>query len=174
MTDPKRRPGIRTGETPGETVTGTHGMSLLRDTFALWATGVTVVTVKDETGIHGLTASAFTPLSLEPPLVLVCIGNDAPILTHLLDAGRFTVNILAADQKRAANSFSDRYAVALPPFLEGDDAVIRDCLASMICALDRNLDGGDHRIITGRVSAVYAGADRGPLLHFGRSYRTLD
>lgn len=172
MSDSKRRAGIHTDDSDTPSVRGAPERSALRDAFSFWATGVTVITVRDETGIHGLTASAFTPLSVDPPLVLVCVGNDAPILTHLLDAGRFTVNILSSKQKRSANTFSDRYAVALPAFREGDDAVIEDALASLVCVLDRNLDGGDHRIITGRVVAADSRTDGAPLLHFRRAYHT--
>jgi 3-hydroxy-9,10-secoandrosta-1,3,5(10)-triene-9,17-dione monooxygenase reductase component len=64
--------------------------------------------------------------------------------------------------------------IALPPFREGDDAVIEDALASLICVLDRNLDGGDHRIITGRVVAADSATDGAPLLHYRRAYRTFD
>lgn len=174
MSDSKRRAGIRTDDTVAASVLGGAERSALRDAFSRWATGVTVITVRDESGVHGLTASAFTPVSIDPPLVLICVGNDAPILTHLLDAGRFTVNILSAKQKRAANTFSDRYAVALPAFREGDDAVIEDALASLVCVLDRNLDGGDHRIITGRVVRVESADIGAPLLHFDRAYRTID
>jgi flavin reductase (NADH) len=174
MSDSKHRAGIRTGDADAASIIGDPERSALRDAFSFWATGVSVITVRDQTGIHGLTASAFTPLSVDPPLVLVCVGNDAPILTHLLDAGRFTVNVLSSKQKRAANSFSDRYAVALPAFREGDDAVIDDALASMVCVLDRNLDGGDHRIITGRVVRADAATDGAPLLHYRRGYRMLD
>jgi flavin reductase (DIM6/NTAB) family NADH-FMN oxidoreductase RutF len=174
MTDPKRRSGIRTDDDQPGSVSADPERSVLREAFSFWATGVCVVTVKDDTGVHGLTVSAFTPLSFDPPLVLICVGNEAPILTHLLDAGRFTVNILAAHQKRAANTFSDRFAVVLPLFREGDDAVIEDCLASVVCVVDRNLDGGDHRLITGRVTAASSMVDGQPLLHWRRSYRTFD
>jgi flavin reductase (DIM6/NTAB) family NADH-FMN oxidoreductase RutF len=174
MSDSKQRAGIRTDDADTASVFGAAQRSALRDAFSFWATGVTVITVRDESGIHGLTASAFAPVSVDPPLVLVCVGNDAPILTHLLDAGRFTVNILSSKQKRAANTFSDRYAVSLPTFREGDDAVIEDALASLVCVLDRNLDGGDHRIITGRVVAADTVIDGAPLLHYRRAYRTFD
>lgn len=171
MTDRRLQSGIRTGEEDPGTVAGEAERSALRDALSFWATGVTVITVKDETGIHGLTATAFSPLSLDPPLVLVCVGNDAPILTHLLDARRFTVNLLSAKQKRAANSFSDRFAVAMPPFREGDDAVIDGCLANLVCTLDRDLDGGDHRLIIGKVLKPDAATDGEPLLHYRRAYR---
>lgn len=174
MTDPRLRPGIQSDPGARERITSEAEADALRDAFSFWATGVTVVTVRDESGIHGLTASAFAPLSLRPPLVLVCIGNDSPALTHVLDAGRFTVNILADGQKRAANAFSDRFPVALPAFREGDDAVIEGCLANLVCVVDGDLDGGDHRIVIGRVVSVDGGGEGGPLLHYRRAYRTLD
>jgi len=174
MTDPKLRSGIRSDPETREGITSGAEADALRDAFSFWATGVTVVTVRDETGIHGLTASAFTPLSIQPPLVLVCIGNDSPALSHIVDAGRFTVNILADGQKRAANAFSDRFPVALPAFREGDDAVIEGCLANLVCVVDRDLDGGDHRIVIGRVVSVHRGGEGAPLMHYRRAYRTLD
>jgi len=145
----------------------------LKEAFSFWATGVTVVAVSDASGIHGLTASAFTPVSLDPPLVLVCVGNDAPILTHVLDARRFTVNLLAEDQKRAANVFADRFTVNPPPFEAGDDAVIQGALASLVCTLEDVLEAGDHRIMIGRVTRV-ASSDVGrPLVHYRRHYSGL-
>lgn len=171
MSDPKLRPGVRTGE-PGQGAISSNAASdAFREALSRWATGVTVITVKDETGIHGLTATAFAPLSIDPPLVIVCIGRDAPIVTHLQDARRFTINILAQGQKRVANSFSDRFAVALPRFRDGEDAMVEGCLANLVCELERDLDGGDHRLIVGRVVRSEVSHEGEPLLRYGRRYR---
>ena len=145
----------------------------LKEAFASWATGVTVVTVRDEAGVHGLTASAFTPVSLDPPLVLVCVGNDAPILTHVLDARRFTVNLLSEDQRRTANVYSDRFTVNPPPFEAGDDAILEDSLASIVCTLESDIEAGDHRIMIGRVRSLRSTSAGRPLIRYARRYDTL-
>jgi flavin reductase (NADH) len=144
----------------------------LRDAFAKWATGVSVVAVRTPQGISGLTVGAFTPVSLEPPLLLVCIGSDAPVLTAIRDEGRFTVNILGADQRRAANVFSDRLPVMLPPFRPGDDAILEGSRVSLVCSLDAEHPGGDHAIMIGRVERVEQGTDGEPLVHYDRAYRS--
>jgi flavin reductase (DIM6/NTAB) family NADH-FMN oxidoreductase RutF len=84
----------------------------LRDAFTRWTSGVTLVAVRHESGVHGLTVSAFLPLSLDPPLVLVSIHGDAPLLSHIREVRRFTVNVLEQEQRRLATRFSDRSSVS--------------------------------------------------------------
>jgi 3-hydroxy-9,10-secoandrosta-1,3,5(10)-triene-9,17-dione monooxygenase reductase component len=132
-----------------------------------------VVAVQNGAVIRGITVTAFTPLSFKPPLVLVCIGVDAPVLTDIADARRFTVNVLASDQRRAASVFADRLAVGVPPFRDGDDAVLDGALTSLVCVVEEDLAGGDHRIIVGRVARIAFATSASPLLYYRRNYLAL-
>jgi flavin reductase (DIM6/NTAB) family NADH-FMN oxidoreductase RutF len=79
----------------------------LRSSFGAFATGVTVVTVGGSPP-HGMTANSFTSVSLEPPLILVCVQRDALMHRRLLARRRFGVSVLAADQEKVARHFADR------------------------------------------------------------------
>lgn len=146
---------------------------LLKDAFSLWCGGVSVLALRVGERMQGLTISAFAPLSLDPPLLLLCIHVDAPILTYVREARRFTVNILAADQKRVAGVFSDRFPVPVEGFPPEGDAVLDGALASLTCDLHEEHPGGDHAIVIGRIRDVRVSPDAPPLLHFRRGYRSL-
>ena len=164
-----RRPieaGIRTGDEDGQDA------AALRDAYAQWASGVTVVAVRDETGVHGLTVSAFLPLSLDPPLVLVSLAGDAPVLSYLEHAGRFVVNVLAADQRALASRFSDRYPIAPDAFPPAGDPVLKGAAATFVCDLEATYPGGDHRIVVGRVLEARRNDGR-PLVYHDRRYGAL-
>lgn len=144
----------------------------VRDAFALWSSGVSVVAVRDETGVHGLTVSAFLPLSLHPPLVLLSLAGDAPVLSYIEGARRFVVNVLGQAQRALASRFADRFPIAPGVFPASGDPVLPDALAAFICTLDATHAGGDHRIVIGRIERVerHAGV---PLLYHERAYRSL-
>ena len=144
-----------------------------------WASGVSVVTTRRRGGIHGITVSSFCSLSLEPPLVLVCIGRAARSHTLILKERCFGVNILRSDQAALAELAAGRSG-GRGAWLEGVSyrtqvtgaPLLRDCLAWLDCALVERLDGGDHSIFIGRVEA--AGQRTGlPLLWWGSDYRSL-
>lgn len=142
-------------------------------------TGVTVVTVAAADGsAYGLTVSSFTSVSLDPPLVLVCLDNRLSGLENFSAAGRFIVNILAADQREVSDHFatpgSDRsrrcgyYAQG-----DGPQPRLRDSLAWIECLLQASHPGGDHSILVGRAQAVGLGnrhGVKGPLVYFRGRY----
>nr|WP_233558794.1 flavin reductase family protein [Micromonospora radicis] len=131
----------------------------LRRTFAAFPTGVTVVTVGGPTP-HGMTANSFTAVSLDPPLVLVCVGREAVMHDALAEAEHFGVSVLAAGQEPVARYFADRRrplgreqfefaqwragARTGVPLLVG-------AVAHFECQRWRSYDGGDHRIFVGRL-----------------------
>ncbi len=125
-----------------------------RHTMSQLVTGVTVVTAKVSRGrALGITASSVTSLSLEPPMLLVCIGRDAEIHDTLLEAERFGVNVLAADQRELARRFADRDRqllgegeYALSP---GGVPVLPGSLARIECRRRSRHEAGDHTIVTG-------------------------
>ncbi len=143
-----------------------------------WATGVTIVTSRAGDEVHGMTASDFAGLSLDPPLVLVCADKKANTLGVVLKGECFAVNFLAADQEALSNKFaSKRHEWER---FEGLDCVdgpsgapqIPGALVTVDCDLESNIDGGDHVILVGRVRQIVQ-RDGDPLLYFSGSYRAL-
>jgi flavin reductase (DIM6/NTAB) family NADH-FMN oxidoreductase RutF len=142
-----------------------------------FAAGVTVVTSKfadDQFG--GVTVTAFSSLSLDPPLVLVCIDKRARMHDRLLRGGNFAVNILAEDQE----AISRRFASSDPdPFRETRYSpgvtgapVIHGAIAAVECRIVELLTGGDHTIIVGEVEATEVREGK-PLLYFRGGYGSL-
>lgn len=144
-----------------------------------WASGVSIVTTRRDGGIQGITVSSFCSLSLDPPLVVVCIANDAR--SHaLIERDRcFAVNILRAGQRRLADLAAGRSG-ARGNWLEGrahrtevtGAPVLDGCLAWLDCALAAAHEGGDHTLFVGRVVAAGHSAGR-PLLWFLSAYHPL-
>jgi flavin reductase (NADH) len=167
------QPTIRThAEAPG--TEGEVRPAEFRDAAAFWATGVAVLAASDGDDVEAITLTAFTPLSADPPLVLVCVGNDAAVLYVMEAAGRFTVNLLAKDDRRAASGFAQRLPAEPGRFAPGDDPVLGGALVSFVCVLHETHPGGDHRMVVGRVERIVMGDDDpDPLLYFRREYRTL-
>jgi flavin reductase (DIM6/NTAB) family NADH-FMN oxidoreductase RutF len=145
-----------------------------RRVLSNFAAGVTVVTTLDrDGGPHGLTATAFTSVSLEPPLVLVCIDKTTETYPHFAPAGVFAVNFLAADQRDVSQHFAKhggekfrdmawRRGVLGTPILEGS-------IGHVECRIAHNYDGGDHTIYVGEIEAADAN-EGAPLLHFRHPY----
>jgi 3-hydroxy-9,10-secoandrosta-1,3,5(10)-triene-9,17-dione monooxygenase reductase component len=147
-----------------------------------WATGVTVVTARQDEQVFGLTVSSFSSVSLDPPLVLFCVSSGHRLVDMIRASGGFSVSLLAADQEATSNACA-RSGREPGPTIEGveiepgcaDGApVVAGALASLRCALHGVHEGGDHDIVLGRVIAAEApdGA-RGPLLYWRRGYRLL-
>lgn len=147
-----------------------------RDAMAGLAAGVVVVSVRDRAGFRGLTASTFTPVSLEPPLVLVCLDSLAQTRDAVLEAGTFTVSVLSRAQEFVAERFAGRAPLVDPTWREvphrlGANGlpVVAGCVAWFECELRQSHEAGDHDVVVGEVLA--AGRDRGdPLVLWDRAY----
>ncbi len=130
----------------------------LRNAFGTFMTGVTVVTTHDPAGNPiGFTANSFTSVSLDPPLVLVCIANSSSNYAAFEQAGGFAVNVLAEDQKDVSNTFArpveDRFAaVSWQKGPEGSP-VFEGVSAWFDCSMHNRVEAGDHLILIGRVEA---------------------
>lgn len=150
-----------------------------RQTLALLPTGVTVVALAHGDGVRAMTVGSFTSLSLDPPLVLCCIGKKSR-LAELAQVGRaFSVSFLRADQQALSTYFAGGWKEASPPphrfvpfaltaRLEGAAGAVGGALASVV-------DGGDHLILIGAVTAVARGLPpNDPLVFCNRHYHGLD
>ncbi len=146
-----------------------------RRALGKFASGVTIVTAKDADGrLHGITVSAFCSVSLDPPLILVCIDKNTGSHYALMQTDSFVVNILREDQQY----LSDRFASYLPDKFEAvgynlginDLPVLEDALANLECRLVNSYAGGDHTIFVGQIERATIG-DGDPLVYFHGNYR---
>jgi flavin reductase (DIM6/NTAB) family NADH-FMN oxidoreductase RutF len=150
---------------------------LFREVFGRFATGVAVITSAGATSSGGMTANALCSLSLDPLLALVCFENQARTLPIVREAGRFGVNLLAADQQELAGVFASKLPEAekldgVPHRLEEGMPVIDGALAWAACELRELIAGGDHTIAIGAVLSMGLG-DGKPLLWYGGRYHSL-
>lgn len=139
-----------------------------------FSSGVTVVTLRDGDTLHGITVSAFSSLSLDPPLVLVCVDKGATAHDSFARAGKFVVNILAESQEDVSNNFASRAEDKFDKATWHEGVlgipVIDGALGVVECLLHESLPGGDHTIFVGRVVASSASEGR-PLLYGQGGYR---
>ncbi|WP_174720043.1 MULTISPECIES: 4-hydroxyphenylacetate 3-monooxygenase reductase subunit [unclassified Meiothermus] len=140
--------------------------------LARWPSGVTVVAAAWGQERRGMTASSFSSVSLEPPLILVCVDEKAHLLPVLERAGRFAVNLLAEGQERVSAHFAGKPVPDLEPL--GADLAIEGALATLYCTVWRLYPGGDHRIVVGKVEEVRLGEGGHPLLYWNRAYRRIE
>lgn len=143
-----------------------------RSAMSRWPSGVTVLAVRDEDEVVGLTVSAFTSVSLDPPLILACVSEQSAALPYLEAQKRFTLNVLGEGGRAAASRFSQQMPDD-PSLFEPGDPVLRGAIASFVCGIEAVHPGGDHRIVVGRVERVVLGPDELPLVHHAREYRSL-
>ncbi|MBW2510319.1 MAG: flavin reductase [Deltaproteobacteria bacterium] len=149
-----------------------------REALRGWASGVTVVTSRAGDKVHGMTVSAFSSVSADPPLVLVCANRSSTTHGIIEEGGVFAVNILAEHQREVSNLFSsseyedsrlDRVA-----WSEGKTGapLIDEALASIECEVASAHHEGSHTIYIGRVEAVHT-TNALPLLYYNGGYRSL-
>ncbi|HLI58507.1 MAG TPA: flavin reductase family protein [Solirubrobacteraceae bacterium] len=160
---------------PAETTT-----ELFREVFGRFATGVAVITSTGSSGAGGMTANAICSLSLDPLLALVCFENRARTLPIVREAGRFAVNVLAADQEPLAAVFASKLPEAekleaVAHELRDGVPVLDGVLAWATCELHELIAGGDHTIAIGRVLSLGLADSDGaePLLWYAGTYRAL-
>jgi len=153
-----------------------------RAALGAFATGVCVVVTRLADGRPaGVTVNSFTSLSLDPPLVLFCLGRGGTALTRFAVAPAWSVHVLADHQEELARRFARRSQEAAThdtwaglAAREGEDGLplLPGALARLSCRAERALEGGDHAILIGRVAALDWRAEGRPLLYFRGRFET--
>ena len=144
-----------------------------RQTLGRWASGVTIVTVASEGESRGMTASAFLSVSLEPPLILVCVDHKAHMHEALSRAERFGVSVLSAAQRDLSNHFARRGGELEVPWVDFEGLpLIGGAIAQLVCRKVEGHAAGDHTLFVGEVEySRYTDDD--PLLYFRGQYHEL-
>jgi flavin reductase (DIM6/NTAB) family NADH-FMN oxidoreductase RutF len=155
-----------------------HDARTLRDALGCFATGVTVVTCLGAEGEPaGLTVNSFTSVSLDPPLLLVCLAKKAASAAALIAASHFAVNVLQTGQQPASIRFStrdeDRFGATPWECGEAGAPILAESLGVFECERHAVHDGGDHHMLIGQVVKASFDASLDPLLYFRGKYRRL-
>ena len=149
-----------------------------RSAMAVMPTAVTVIAAVGERGPAGATANAVASLSLEPPLMLVCLDRGSRTLAAVRSSGRFSVNLLGAGDEVLARAFAskaphaEKWAGIEWSEQEGSPRIAHS-LAWIACELRDLIDGGDHVIVTGVVLDLAVTEDGPPLVFHHGEYRAL-
>lgn len=154
-----------------------------RTAMGAFATGVTVVTVRTPDGeLYGMTVNAFTSVSLDPPLVLVCLAAPGRGQELIARAGVFSVNVLAESQQDVSRWFAGRRrpddasmfdGIAVGTGVTGCPVLV-EAAASLDCRVDRVVAAGDHVIVIGEVAALRHVPEVEPLVFHNGGYRSLE
>ncbi|WP_329087259.1 MULTISPECIES: flavin reductase family protein [unclassified Streptosporangium] len=153
---------------------GVNDSKALRRAFGTFATGVTVITTGGAVP-HAMTANSFTSVSLDPPLILVCVSKGAVMHQCLSAAESFGVSVLGAHQEATARHFADRYRAIGPAQFADVEVVpggvtgvplVAGAAACFECDVWRVYEGGDHTIFVGQVVSLSRQNDCGALLFY--------
>jgi flavin reductase (DIM6/NTAB) family NADH-FMN oxidoreductase RutF len=142
-----------------------------------FATGVTIASVMDREGTpHGLTVSSFTSVSLDPPLVLICLGHLVTVIDNFRAATHFGINVLSESQRDLSERFArkgyDRFTGVKWHCGEYGAPLLDGVLATIECLVHQRFTSGDHDILVGQM--LRADVTEGePLIHFASRYRKL-
>jgi flavin reductase (DIM6/NTAB) family NADH-FMN oxidoreductase RutF len=148
-----------------------------RHACSRFATGVTIASVMDLAGTpHGLTVSSFASVSLDPPLVLICLGHQVTVIESFRAATHFGINVLSEAQRDLSERFArkgrDRFhgvkwhlGASGVPLLDG-------VLAAIECQAHQRFISGDHDIVVGQMVRAHV-SEGAPLVHFASRYRRL-
>jgi flavin reductase (DIM6/NTAB) family NADH-FMN oxidoreductase RutF len=156
-------------------------MAIGRDEFraalARFASGVTVVTTTDNKGyLHGITVSAFCSLSIDPPLILICIDKRTGSHYAFTESKFFVVNVLREKQQHYADQFASNLHNKFDQiqFLTNANGIpiLKDVLANLECELINSYNNGDHTIFVGQIEKTVIN-DGNPLIYFLGNYHKI-
>jgi flavin reductase (DIM6/NTAB) family NADH-FMN oxidoreductase RutF len=155
--------------------------SEFRKAMGAFATGVTIITLDLDGEVHGMTANAFTSVSLDPMLVLVCVDHSTRTHAHLHEKKRFGINVLCEDQRAISEYYArpervheraEAEAGARFDRTSHGTPILHGALAYLECRLQSAEQAGDHSIFIAEVEDVVVGTGD-PLLFFRGKYRTV-
>lgn len=149
----------------------------LRQLFGHFATGITVITTRTQQGKHlGLTASSFSAVSLDPPLILWSLRKNSPHLEEYCQSDYFAIHFLTEQQQELSNHFArpaeDKFAGMAHTCSEQGPPLLPNCLGQLICQNTQQIDAGDHVILLGEIEAFEHHSAK-PLLFFRGAYAAL-
>jgi flavin reductase (DIM6/NTAB) family NADH-FMN oxidoreductase RutF len=149
----------------------------LRRVLGRFATGVTIITVKSGQEVHGLTVNSFTSVSLDPPLILICIQKSATGHGYFSDGAGFVVNLLSRDQEELSNRFANSALSAMERFkdlaykkTDSSIPILDGNLGHLECKVANQIEAGDHTIFIGEVVHAEITPETRPLLFFESRY----
>jgi len=152
-----------------------------RATVGSFATGVTVVTTRGEAHAYGMTANAFSSVSLDPPLVLVCVMSHSEGSEHIERNQCFAVNILRAEQEPLSRYFASRdrprgrdaFAEVPHRIAASGSPILNGAIGYLDCRLHGSHNAGDHEIFIGEVLELGFDPDGQPLVFHAGQYRAV-
>ena len=153
---------------------------VFRNTLAKFCTGVTIITTKNQDGLHGLTVNSFTSVSLDPPLILICIQKNGLSHSTLCECEDFVVNILSKEQKELSDRFAnpaldseERFRDLNFRLSENGLPILASNLGHLECRVVSQFEGGDHTIFMGQVENGDYSEGKQPLLFYDSGYAYL-
>jgi len=149
-----------------------------RNALGTFATGITVITTThDNSGPVGITVNSFASVSLDPPLVLWCLDNDAFSYDIFAHCNNFAVHVLHQDQEATSQVFSTKNSSKFSSLDwetgEFGSPILKDCASHFECEMENKCAGGDHIIILGRVKSFKMHKDKPPLIYHAGEYQAL-
>lgn len=150
--------------------------TVMRGVMARFATGVAVVATVDDGQAYAAAVNSLTSVSLDPPLILVCLQVGSRTCGAIERREAFSVSVLAEQHEEHSRRFARSQPAVEDPALELVDGlpVVRGCLAGVICDVESMQQKGDHVIVIGEVVRTYVGDIDTPLLFYGSRYHRLD
>ena len=151
-----------------------------KEAMGSWASGVSVVTTRQDDLLYGLTVSSLASVSADPPLVSVCINNGNRAAQMIASSGRFAVSVLGSDQQDASNYFAKSGREPTEGFVQIDGSwtdsglpVVAGAMAWLVCEVHEAVAAGTHTLFIGRVLDAGTAGDATPLLYWRRGYRSI-
>lgn len=150
-------------------------LAVFKEAMSRFPGGVVIATTRDSAGrAWGFTASSFSSLSMDPPLILICLAKSAECYPAFISAPWFAISMMSAGDDATAMTFAKRGADKFADtHFETDDhgsPLVPSAVATLTCQRFEAYDGGDHSILVGRVEAVRIGSIRSPMVYLNRKF----
>jgi flavin reductase (NADH) len=143
-----------------------------RDALSHWASGVTIVALREEHRIVAVTVSSFLSLSLDPPLVMIALGPNASVRPYVSAGKAVGISMLSGAQRRLASVYADAYPVGEDPFGPEDPPLLRELLTGIRGHVTETRTAGDHMLAVVNVDRLIPGTGT-PLIRYRRRYHEL-